>query len=331
MKTAVQSNKYSKPDENSASFLHRFYLYQKERFPFLGHGLLVASFSFSAISYSRICRGAEGFVSPKTFLTGIFITISLFLLVRIFDEYKDAGDDVKYRSELPVPRGLVSLHELALIAIIIVILQVSVNLLFFPKMLVIYFAVIVYLLLMGKEFFVSRWLKKHQFWYVTSHMFIIPLIDMYASGLDWKVEGAQPPKGLLFFFAVSYMNGIVLEIGRKIRIPELEAEGVLTYSSLLGANKATILWLLILLLTLLLSIAASVFAGYGMAAFIVLGSVFMLCSLPAFIFLTKKSQKASKSIEYASALWTIAMYLTLGGGPMISKLFLPDATYSYYQ
>ncbi len=321
MKTAIQQNKYSKPHENNASFLHRFYLYQKERFPFLGHGLLVASFSFSAISYSRICRGAEGFVSSKTFLTGIFITITLFLLVRIFDECKDAEDDAKYRSELPVPRGLVSLRELALIAIIIVILQVSVNLFFFPKMLIIYLAVIAYLLLMGKEFFVSRWLKKHQFWYVTSHMFIIPLIDMYASGLDWKVEGAHPPKGLLFFFAVSYMNGIVLEIGRKICIPKLESEGVLTYSSLLGANKATILWILILLLTLLLSIAASVFAGYGMAAFIVLGSVFLLCSLPAFIFLKKKSKKVSKSIEYASALWTIAMYLTLGGGPMISKLF----------
>lgn len=321
MKTALLHNKYSKPDENNASFLYRFYLYQKERFPFLGHGLLVASFSFSAISYSRICRGAKNFVSLQTFFTGVFITVSLFLLVRIFDEFKDAEDDARYRGELPVPRGLISLRELALIAIIIVILQISVNLFFFPKMLVIYFAVIAYLLLMGKEFFVARWLKKHQFWYVTSHMFIIPLIDMYASGLDWKIENAQPPKGLLFFFAVSYMNGIVLEIGRKIRIHEMEAEGVLTYSSLLGADKATLLWILILFLTLLLSIAASVFAGYGLAAFMVLGCVFLLCSLPAFIFLIKKSKKASKNIEYASALWTIAMYLTLGGGPMISKLF----------
>jgi 4-hydroxybenzoate polyprenyltransferase len=321
MKTAIQQNEFSKPYENNSSFLKRFYLYQKERFPFLGHGLLVASFSFSAISYSRICRGAEGFVNPKTFLTGIFITISLFLLVRIFDEFKDAEDDALYRGELPVPRGLISLRELACIGIAIVILQIFINLFFFPQMLIIYFIVIAYLLLMGKEFFVSRWLKKHQFWYVTSHMFIIPLIDMYASGLDWKVEGTPPPKGLLFFFAVSYMNGIVLEIGRKIRIPKREAEGVLTYSSLLGANKATLLWIFILFLTLALSIAASVFAGYGMVSFIVLGCVFLLCSLPAFIFLKKKTQKVSKSIEYASAFWTIAMYMTLGGGPMISKIF----------
>jgi len=49
--------------------------------------------------------------------------------------------------------------------------------------------------------------------------------------------------------------------------PELESEGVLTYSSLLGAKKAAVLWILILLLTMLLSIAAGIFAGYGMAAF----------------------------------------------------------------
>ncbi len=320
MKLATQYNEFSIAGEINASFLKRFYLYQKERFPVLGHGLLVASFSFSAISYSRICRGAEGFVAWETFFVGILTTITLFLLVRIFDEFKDAEDDARYRKELPVPRGLVSLRELGVIGIILVVLQVVVNFWFFPKMLVLYFVVIGYLSLMGKEFFVSEWLKKHQFWYVTSHMFIIPLVDIYASGLDWLLEGVSAPKGLMFFFAVSYMNGIVVEIGRKIRTPQKEAEGVLSYTAMLGTNRAVILWIFILLITLSLSIAASFFAGYGIAAFIVLGCVFMLCVSPAVLFLYNKTTRLSKMIEYASALWTIAMYLTLGGGPMISKL-----------
>ena len=80
-------------EQNKLNFLRRFFIYQKERFPFLAHGLLVASFSFSAISYSRICRGAEGFVAWPTYLCGIFTTITLFFLVRIFDEFKDAEDD----------------------------------------------------------------------------------------------------------------------------------------------------------------------------------------------------------------------------------------------
>ena len=299
--------------------LQRFYIYQKERFPILGHGLLVASFSFSAIAYSRICRGVTGFVDWKTYGVGIFTTITLFLLVRIFDEHKDAEDDALYRKDLPVPRGLVTLTELRNIGIVVAALQILVNLYFFPKMLWIYFVVIGYLSLMGKEFFIADWLKKHQFWYVTSHMFIIPLVDIYASGLDWLLEDAAAPKGLLFFFAVSYMNGIVLEIGRKIRTPEQESEGVLTYSAMFGAKKATYLWILIVFITLLCSIAAANYAGYGMLVFYVLLGFFLLCLAIGLYFLKNPGQKSAKAIEIASAVWTIAMYLTLGGVPMLAN------------
>lgn len=305
-------------EQNSYPFIRRFLIYQKERFPFLGHGLLVASFSFSAISYSRICRGAEGFVSLTTFLVGVATTISLFFLVRVFDEFKDAEDDAKYRSHLPVPRGLISFKELAMAGVVAVVIQLALNSWFFPKMLIMYGIVIAYLCLMGKEFFVGAWLKKHQFWYVVSHMLIIPLIDMYASGLDWLLAGAEAPKGLIFFFLVSFMNGIVLEIGRKIRIPEKEEFN--TYSTMMGAGKATKLWLLVLCITFACSLLASWFAGYGLMGSMILLFFFVLCSLPAFLFLRKPSEKNAKGIEYASAAWTIGMYLTLGGVPMISQL-----------
>jgi 4-hydroxybenzoate polyprenyltransferase len=286
----------------------------------LGHGILVASFSFSAISYSRICRGAAGFVSPAVFFAGIFTTISLFLLVRIFDEFKDQEDDAAFRRHLPVPRGLMSLRELMVVGIVAAALQIAVNAFFFPKMLVLYFAAVGYLLLMGREFFVAEWLKKHPFWYVTSHMLIIPLIDIYASGLDWLLASVPAPKGLLFFFGVSFMSGIVLEIGRKIRAPHKEATGVLTYTSMLGVQKAVLLWIALLAVTLLLIIAASHYAGFGLIAAVVLGSMFLLCLVPALIFLRKRSEKVSKLIEYASALWAVSMYLALGGIPMLQQL-----------
>jgi 4-hydroxybenzoate polyprenyltransferase len=316
----ILQNQYSIPNENNASFAKRFYIYQKERFPFWGHGLLVCAFSFSAIAYSRICRGVQGFVNTQTFLLGIFTTITLFLLLRIFDEFKDAADDAAYRKELPVPRGLVSLIELKIVGIVVGILQIVVNAIFFPKMLILYFVVIAYLLLMGKEFFISDWLKRNQFFYVLSHMFIIPLVDIYASGLDWFLNNTSAPMGLLFFFMVSYMNGVVLEIGRKIKAPEAEAEGVLSYSYMLGTVKATYLWLAVLFGTLILSIASAHYAGYGLTAFYFLATAFLLCAIPAFIFLKNKSKKASKAIEISSAIWTIAMYLILGGIPMIQKL-----------
>jgi 4-hydroxybenzoate polyprenyltransferase len=313
-------NQHSKKEENEASFVKRLFIYQKERFPILGHGILVAVFSFSAISYSRISRGAEGFVSTEKYLLGIFTTITLFLLVRILDEFKDAKDDAQFRQELPVPRGLISLKELAIIGWIVFIAQIIINIVFFPKMLLLYAVVIIYLLLMTKEFFIPEWLKKHQFWYVTSHMFIIPFIDVYASGLDWFLADVQAPIGLLFFFAVSYMNGIVLEVGRKIRSSEQESEGVLTYTSMLGIPNAIYLWIVVLSATLLLSFTASYFANYSMEIYMILLFVFMICLFPAFLFLGKKDAKTAKFIEHASAIWTIAMYLILGAGPMISRL-----------
>ena len=191
-------NEFSNEKENNSSLLKRLYIYQKERFPLLGHGILITAFSFSAISYSRISRGESNFVSMKAFLIGIFTTITLFLLVRIFDEFKDAKDDAAYRKNLPVPRGLVKLSELRTIAIIVIVLQIAINAFFFPKMLLLYALVMVYLFFMTKEFFIEEWLRKNQFWYVVSHMFIIPLVDVYASGLDWLLENEAAPKGLLF-------------------------------------------------------------------------------------------------------------------------------------
>ncbi|MBX9450237.1 MAG: UbiA family prenyltransferase [Taibaiella sp.] len=315
-----KQNEYTLSSEQHASFLKRFWIYQKERFPFMGHGLLVAAFSFSAVSYSRICRGEPGFVEWKTFLVGIFTTISLFLLVRIFDEFKDAADDERYRRELPVPRGLVSLKELRDLGIILVIFQITINWIFFPKMLLLYGIAVGYLCLMGKEFFISEWLKKHQFWYVVSHMFIIPLIDIYASGLDWLLKGVPAPPGLLFFFAVSFMSGIVLEIGRKIRIPEDEQAGVLTYSAMHGDRKATLLWILMLFLSFVFSIAASGYAGYGNTGWIVLTVLFIISAVPAMLYLNRAGRKRAKMIEAFSGLWAISMYLTLGGVPMLERL-----------
>lgn len=313
-------NSYSNPSDNNASLWRRLYLYQKERFPLIGHGLLVTSFSFSAIAYSRICRGVSGFVDWKVFLVGVFTTISMFLLVRIFDEFKDAEEDALYRKELPVPRGLVSLQELKIIGFIVAGLQIIVNAIFFPEMLYLYFLALGYLLLMSKEFFVAAWLKRNQFWYVVSHMMIIPLIDIYASGLDWMLEGVAAPHGLLFFFAVSFMSGIVLEIGRKIKAPDQEAIGVLTYSSLLGSKKSVLLWLAVLSFSLILSIAAANFAGYSYMVWTVLIGIYIVCTIPAWIYLHKRNKKSGKMIELFSALWTIAMYLTLGGVPMIERL-----------
>ncbi|MEM6697104.1 MAG: UbiA family prenyltransferase, partial [Bacteroidota bacterium] len=310
----------SNSTQNNKSFWQRLWVYQNERFPLLGNGVMIAAFTFSAVSYSRICRGASGFIHWSDFLIGIFATVTLFFLVRIFDEFKDQEDDAKYRQYLPVPRGLVNLKELRTVGWSVGLLQIAIIAFFQPQMLPLYALVLAYLCLMGVEFFVPEWLKQRQILYITSHMFIIPLIDLYASGLDWKLDGDSPHWGLVWFFAVSYMNGLVLEFGRKIRTPETEEEGVVSYTKLYGTKGGTVTWMTLMLVTMLLAMGASHYAGYSWLAYVILGVFFVLCSLIGFSFLKTPTQKRSKQIEYASAAWTALMYLSLGGVPMLTEL-----------
>ncbi len=291
----------------------RFWTYLNERFPLHSHGILIAAFSFSAIGYSRLCQQLPHFIDLKAFLVCIFNTVSLFFLLRVFDEHKDAEDDAKFRSELPVPRGLISLKELRNIGLTVFVFQLIISAVTFPKMLPLYAVVIAYLLLMGKEFFMADWLKKHQFWYVTSHMIIIPLIDIYASGYDWHLSQHPAPFGLIYFFGVSFFNGIVLELGRKIRAPHDEKPGVQTYSSMLGLYKSVYLWIAVLFATLVLALLAAEFAKLPTGVFTALCVYFVLTLLAAVWHLKKQSSASAKIIEIASGAWTILMYLTLGG------------------
>jgi len=305
--------------ENQLPLLNRLNIYQKERFPLISHGVIISIFTFSAISYSRLSRGMTGFIDIQDFLIGVFASISLFLLVRIFDEFKDQEEDAQYRSYLPVPRGLVSLKELKIVAWIVGVCQITVIAVFQTEMLLLYAVVMLYLLFMLVEFFVPKWLKKRQLIYITSHMLIIPLIDLYSSGLDW-LGSAAFHYGIIWFMAVSYVNGLVLEIGRKIRVPSTEEIGVLSYTKLFGTRKAVVVWLALLSFTTMLSIGAAWFAGFGSISIIVFVSFFLLSAIPAISFLVKPNETKSKWIEHASGIWTALMYLSLGAIPMIKNL-----------
>lgn len=306
--------------EANLPYLKRLWIYQKERFPLLINLIAVSTFTFSAISYSRICRGEDGFVSWQTYLIGCFATFTLFLLVRIFDEFKDKEDDAKFRSYLPVPRGVVKLKELRNIGILVGIIQIAVIAYFQLPMLYLYVIVIAYLCLMGVEFFVGSWLKQKQILYITSHMFIIPLLDIYSSGLDWLLEGASPHWGLAFFFAVSYMNGLLGELGRKLKAPKDEEEGVVSYTGMWGVTKAIVIWSSILFGTLIIATSAAYYAGYGLATFLVLISLAIICMIPAIMFAKNPSKKLAKGVEAVSGIWIVGMYLSLGGIPMLIDL-----------
>ncbi len=302
---------------NSQLFIHRFGIYLKERFPLFKHILLIATFTFSAIAYSRLSRGVGGFVAIEDYLVTVFITFSLFLLLRIADEFKDQKEDAQFRPYLPVPRGLVSLNELKFVALAIGILQALVIYLFQFTLWKLYLLVIIYLFLMKKEFFIPNKLKAMPIAYMVSHMMIIPLVDCYASGVDWLNEGSKAPIGLVFFFIVSFLNGTVLEFGRKIKSPNQEETGVQSYTSIYGTKKAVIIWIFLIGMTCIASVCAGIYAGFSLAWILILPVTMLLCLLPALSFLIKPKPSSAKWIENCSGIWTLSMYLLLGGLPFI--------------
>jgi len=293
----------------------RWWIYQRERFPVFQNGALIAVFTFSAASYSAICRGTRDPVPWQVLVCGIATSFILFLLLRFFDEFKDAEDDARFRPYLPVPRGLITLREVGRGIVIACAIAFAANALVAPAMLPALLLALLYILIMWREFFVARWLRRHAVAYLITHMMVMPVIDFYTTGLDWMVRGVKMPSGLLLFLVVTFLNGCVIEIGRKIRRPQDEEPGVETYSYLWGPRRALAVWLALLAGTGALAYVCCRRGGYAAEALPVLCLLLAGCALPAILFAVKGH--SGKGIEVAAGVWTIGMYLTIGGLPML--------------
>jgi len=177
-----------------------------------------------------------------------------------------------------------------------------------------------YLLLMSKEFFVPRWLKRHPLLYMLSHMVITPLIFLFASACDWVTAGyIRPSTGLLWMLAVGYFNGMVVEIGRKVRAPEDEETGVETYSFLWGRRNAVLAWLAAIVATAAFAYVAARDIHVTQLTVSLLLPALLLCAIAASTFLADSRRGRGKWIESISGLWALLTYLTLGALPVLLR------------
>ena len=302
--------------------MNRWVVYQRERFPLAAHAPLVLAFSGSAVCFSSLVRGHVA-VPPLDSLVVAFVTSLLFFLqLRIADEFKDAEDDRRYRPYRPVPRGLVTLRELAWVGAASAIVQVALALWLHPSLVLLLLFAWAYLALMTREFFVPAWLKRHPTFYLVSHMIILPLIDLYATACDWRPAGLQvPPNGLTWFLIVSFFNGVVVEIGRKTRVPHDEETGVETYSALWGMPGAVRAWLAAFLVTGAAAWRAAERIGTAPATLVVLAAVALACLAVAMRMLRSAAPGRGKTIEVMSGVWTLLMYLGLGAAPLAIALW----------
>jgi len=298
---------------------NRWWIYQRERFPVIAHGLLIAAFSVSAMGFSSLLRGQSHLPPLATLAAGFCSSFLFFLQLRITDEFKDYDDDTRYRPYRPVQRGLVRLQELARVGLGAAAVQLILALLVDVRLVPILVGVWAYLALMTKEFFVRDWLKRHPIVYMMSHMLIMPCIDLYVTAFDWLHAGSPPPRGLAWFLVVSFCNGIVVEIGRKIRAPQDEEHGVETYSVLWGGRNAVLAWLAAMVFTAGAALLAAHYIHFVVQDALILAVLLTMATLIAVSFIRLPQTARARHIEMMSGLWTLLMYTSLGAAPFLLR------------
>ncbi len=272
------------------NFSQKWITYQKERFPLPIYSLLILTLALAS--------GAV--VESYAFTLQAFVmALGIFMLLRIADEFKDYADDCQFRPYRAVPRGLISLKELGVLGALIIMLELFLG--YMTQTLSLLLLIGLYWGLMSREFFVPTWLKNHPIVYLLSHMIIMPLIAL----LLMYVQNPSAPEINLHFLALAFFNGVVLEVGRKIRQKSEEEKGVETYSFLWGIKKVLIIWLIILTLSLyfISSLVTPLFFG------LLLGLGLYLAFL-AYKF-SKDETMRGKKIETFSGVWLLLTYLLI--------------------
>lgn len=297
----------------------RLWAYQRERFPLAAYVPLIGISALSAAAYSAAARGRPGLPPWPVLGVGLMTALAFFFLLRVADEHKDAHVDRQFRPELPVPRGLVSLGELRRAGAAVALAVALANAIVAPRLLFALVPAVAWAALMAREFFVAEWLRARPLAYLLSHMMVMPLLFAYLTGLDWLAAGAAPPRGLPLFLGLAFLNGILVEVGRKIRAPESERPGVETYTATWGPRAAPAVWIGALVLAALLGGLASRAAGIGELVALALGIIGIVAALPALVFLRGPTTGGAKHIEAASGLWTLVSYVLLGFGLLIGR------------
>ena len=295
--------------------MRRWYVYQRERFPLLANGPLIAAFALSAVTFSALLRG--GSPSWQSAVVAFVVSLLLFFQLRVADEFKDAEEDAAHRPYRPVPRGLVTLRELGLLFAACVAVQAAATAWLDLRLLIVLGVVWAYLAAMCGEFAVRPWLKARPVAYMATHMLILPVADLFATACDWLPRGgwAAAPAGLVPFLLASLANGFVVEIGRKLRGPEDEEPGVQTYSAIWGTRRAATAWAAAVAASLALALVAAWRVDWLLGAAVVLVPLALTAASLARRYARAPTPRRAKLLEPASAVWTLAMYLSLGPVP----------------
>ena len=343
-----QSNINSK--KSIIQYIKNFKIYLNERFPLGKNSFFVLIFTLSGYIYAGLLYNSK-IIKPILSkevnrvpllwdkeinkvpiiwykLLPLFIIIFMFFFqLRITDEFKDYEEDLKYRPYRPVQRGIISLKALGKIGIATIIIQIILAHVINSKLIYFMLLVWIYMFLMTKEFFIKNWLTERILIYALSHvviMIFITLIILKGTGyileshfletLYLSLERYEKNIfiGLIPLFALNYLNGIVLEIGRKTRKANEEEYGVQTYSKLWGRKKAVFILCILYAIEYILVLLglSNMYKEFFMTGTLIL-TITLVISIYFMIKFLKKDL-TGKIPENISGIWILISSMNMG-------------------
>lgn len=296
----------------ASPFPRRLYAYLAERFPLLGHGILIAAYYSSNQFLARVLTDpGRPMHYDLTSLAGALTLFCFFFHLRVFDEHKDYAEDCRHYPDRILMRGLVTLRDLKILGGIAIALELALSAWRGPAAFVAWAAAFAFSFLMLKEFFAREWLKRHFLVYTVSHMLVMPLLSLlvwsFATG---RVPWAAPP----WYFVYAWVGFFVTfnwEVSRKIRAPEDEIAGVATYSRIFGTYGAAWLVLAIRVVDTLLVILVGRHLGLGWGFTAALAALFAFCLVAFYQFRVHTSRRTAKLMETYAGVYIIAFDIIL--------------------
>lgn len=304
---------------SAPSLYARLWIYQAERFPLGKTAILLACFTSASVNASAQLAGRP-LPGWGAYIVAFLVTLILFFQLRAADEVKDGEDDAKYRPDRPIPRGLVSLRLIVGIAVGLAPVAAALAFWLYPALVGVLALVWLWLGLMTVEFFAPAWLKARPLLYLVSHMAIMPLIDLFVTATEWLPHAAHPAPALWLFLALSFANGCVLELGRKLWAPKNEREGVETYSGLYGPERAGAMWLGAVMIAYALLVGVGMAVGHGALVGVAGAAMLVVATRAALAYRANPDEAAQRRMDLTAGLWVFGCYALAGYAPLLASL-----------
>ncbi len=297
---------------HASPFPRRLSAYLAERFPLVGHGVLILAYYSSNQFLARTLTdpGRPMHYDLSTLL-GAVTLFCFFLHLRVFDEHKDYAEDRVHYPHRVLQSGLVTLRHLKILGGLAIAAELALSAVRGPGAFTAWLLAFGFSLLMLKEFFAREWLKRRFLVYATSHMLVMPLLALMVFGF---ATGRYPWEAPPWFWVYAWVGFFVTfnwEVSRKIRAPEDEIEGVETYTRIFGTFGAAYVVLLIRVVDTALVALVGWHLGLSPWFYAALVALFLVCLVGFFQYRIHTNRKTAKRMEIYAGMYIIAFDLIL--------------------